>query len=373
MPIDFSPLLAPIPGDDPAGQDLSYDPVFDRIREARRADDPQLAQGDWQAELKVADWREAAALAEQVLRERSKDLQAAVWLAEAWIRRQGLDGAAAGFGLVQALLDQYWDTLHPRVDDGDLDERVGKLQSLGQAGREALLLSPLGSGADGVTLADWQVSREVDNLARQNRDAYEAVLAEGKITGETFDARLAASGALHLRESLHACGQAQAALAALRATIDQRFGPDAPSLAPLAETLGRIEQVLATAARGLGVLGADAAPPAEGGQGGDGVAAPAPRGAGEGAGRPEAPRTEGSAWRPTATNQPLARADALRTLGEIAGFFRRSEPHSPVAYLLERAIAWADLPLDQWLEEVVRDESVLSGIRDRVGLPRQDG
>lgn len=60
---------------------------------------------------------------------------------------------------------------------------------------------------------------------------------------------------------------------------------------------------------------------------------------------------------------------ALRAIGEIAGFFRRTEPHSPVAYLLERAIVWADMPLEQFLAELIRDESTLSSIRERVGLP----
>ena len=55
MAIDVNELLAPIPGGDPAGSDASFSDQFDRIREARRADDAGLAQGEWQTELKVAD------------------------------------------------------------------------------------------------------------------------------------------------------------------------------------------------------------------------------------------------------------------------------------------------------------------------------
>nr|HQE08738.1 type VI secretion system protein TssA [Thermomonas sp.] len=64
-----------------------------------------------------------------------------------------------------------------------------------------------------------------------------------------------------------------------------------------------------------------------------------------------------------------SKESALRALGDIAGYFRRTEPHSPVAYLLERAVAWANMPLEQWLAEVVRDDTTLSSIRERVGLP----
>ena len=38
-------LLAPIPGDDPAGSSIRYDPVMSEIRVAREADDPSLPQG----------------------------------------------------------------------------------------------------------------------------------------------------------------------------------------------------------------------------------------------------------------------------------------------------------------------------------------
>mgnify|MGYP006179427065 CR=1 FL=1 len=66
---------------------------------------------------------------------------------------------------------------------------------------------------------------------------------------------------------------------------------------------------------------------------------------------------------------PRNRAEALRQLQMVADFFRRTEPHSPVAYLLERAVLWANMPLEQFLAELIRDEGTLSSIRERVGLP----
>ena len=138
MAIDVNELLAPIPGSDPAGSDASFSDQFDRIREARRADDAGLAQGEWQTELKVADWREAQSLAEDILLRTSKDLQAAVWLGEAAISRFGLEGARDGFDLLTGLLDQYWDGLYPRAEDGDLEERASKLAWFSTYGSRAL-------------------------------------------------------------------------------------------------------------------------------------------------------------------------------------------------------------------------------------------
>src|SRR5690606_25508945 len=180
MAIDVNELLAPIPGGDPAGSDASFSDQFDRIREARRADDPNLAQGDWQTELKVADWREAQSLSEDVLLRTSKDLQAAVWLAEAAIARHGLEGARDAFDLLTGLLDTYWDGLYPRAEDGDLEERAGKLAWFANYGGRVLQTMLLNDDLQAaLTLAGWIDSREVDNLGRQNAEAYQAALDEG--------------------------------------------------------------------------------------------------------------------------------------------------------------------------------------------------
>ena len=45
-------LLAPISTIYPCGESLRYTPVYDAIREARRADDDSLSQGVWQREYK---------------------------------------------------------------------------------------------------------------------------------------------------------------------------------------------------------------------------------------------------------------------------------------------------------------------------------
>jgi type VI secretion system protein ImpA len=65
-----------------------------------------------------------------------------------------------------------------------------------------------------------------------------------------------------------------------------------------------------------------------------------------------------------------SRAQLLRAVSDIAAHFKRVEPHSPVSFLLDRAVMWADMPLDQWLAEVVGDDSVLGTIRDRIGVAR---
>ncbi len=54
-------LLNPIPGANPAGENLRYAPTYDKIKEARREED-EGPQGDWKRERKVADWPQAIKL-----------------------------------------------------------------------------------------------------------------------------------------------------------------------------------------------------------------------------------------------------------------------------------------------------------------------
>ena len=51
--LDLETLLAPIPGENPAGTDVRYEGIYDAIREARRADDPDAPQGEWVHERKI--------------------------------------------------------------------------------------------------------------------------------------------------------------------------------------------------------------------------------------------------------------------------------------------------------------------------------
>lgn len=361
MAIDLNELLAPIPGSDPAGSDASFSDQFDRIREARRADDTGLAQGDWQTELKVADWRVAQSLSEDILLRTSKDLQAAVWLGEAIISRYALEGAKESFDLLAGMLDTYWESMYPRAEDGDLEERAGKLAWFNTYGGRALQMMMLNEDVHApLTLAGWIDSREVDNLGRQSAEAYQAALDENRINGETFDARALAIPEAFIAERIQQGAASREAFTRLSRLSDSRLGRDAPSLAAIDDALKKIQQIYAKVAiaKGMGGVAAvnDDGEPATS----NGAGAASGGSSGGGGGVDSLDLSAGSL---------ASKEAALRAIAEIAAFFRRTEPHNPVAYLLDRAVAWANMPLEEWLAEVIRDQGTLSSIRERVGLP----
>ena len=122
MPLP-SDLLNPISGDKPAGENLRYAPVFDKIKEARREDD-DAPQGDWAHVRKVADWPLTIRLINEALATKTKDLQLTAWLAEAMLRREGIAGLREVLDLNRGLLENFWDTSIPELEDGDAEFRA---------------------------------------------------------------------------------------------------------------------------------------------------------------------------------------------------------------------------------------------------------
>ncbi len=66
-----------------------------------------------------------------------------------------------------------------------------------------------------------------------------------------------------------------------------------------------------------------------------------------------------------------SREHALIILQEIAEYFRRTEPHSPIAYTIEQAVRWGRTPLPKLLEELIPDPGGREHFFRLVGIPPQ--
>jgi type VI secretion system protein ImpA len=50
------------------------------------------------------------------------------------------------------------------------------------------------------------------------------------------------------------------------------------------------------------------------------------------------------------------REQAFQQLLLLADFFRRTEPHSPLSYSIERVVRWGRMPLPELLGEIVTED-----------------
>ena len=180
--LDLDALLAPVAGADPCGADLSFAPELDAIAEARRAYQRALEQGAWVTALKEADWKLVTRRCAALIQGRSKDLQLAVWLAEAAAHTDGLRGLGDGLLLIAGLCERYWDGLHPLPDEGSHERRIGNLHWIAARAPDLIL---------GVAVAESGLSmREVEAARARGGEGVDALDAARRKASRGFYAAL---------------------------------------------------------------------------------------------------------------------------------------------------------------------------------------
>jgi type VI secretion system protein ImpA len=338
--LNLERLLAPVNAERPCGEDLVFSSEIDAIVRARQADDPSLEQGAWVAELKEADWKFVARQCAQLIEKRSKDLQLAVWLAEAEAKTSGLRGLADSLLLVAGLCERWWDGLYPLPDEDGHERRIGNLAWM--ASRIAPLLReiPLTDGQPAYALRDFDVAR----------------MHGGEELTKLETARTRSSPTFYetlLRDCEHCAG----ALERIEHSVDERLGVDGPSFSAAKSGLQSLVLFVKPMVKPMVKAGGASADKGQ-------AATPATASAGVGGAG-----TGAAAAAMAAAAGPLqSRTQALAQLREVAEFFRRTEPHSPVAYLAEKAAHWGEQPLHVWLRSVVKDDASFAHIQELLGV-----
>ena len=329
-------LLKPVSEAAPCGEDMAFSPELDAIAQARKADDPSLEQGAWVTTLKEADWKFVAKRCAVLIETRSKDLQLAVWLAEANAKTAGLRALGEALELIGALCERYWDGLYPLPDEDGFERRIGNLGWIAARVPQLAAECPVTEGA-AFSMRDIEVARS------HGADAIADVEAARSRTSKAFYAGLLADGEYCL-----------SALDVLEKAVDARLGADGPSFSSAKTALQNLVHFVTPAA----------------GAGSAATAQPAGQPPGQAERHAAAPQPGGV--QPALAAGPLqTRAQALAQLRAVAEFFRRTEPHSPVAYLAEKAANWGEQPLHVWLKTVVKDAGALAHVDELLGIERE--
>jgi len=239
-------LLQPISIVDPAGADMSGEPEWQAIKEARRADD-KFNRGNWDRALKESDWGTVKKLCVDLLSKRSKDLRLAIYLTEANLNlNAGFVGLAESLRLIRGLISSFWDSgLFPAPDDGDMQYRVQALDWLGDKEKlpHAIRGIPLTRRADGArdySLLDFDDARRVGwekDLKTSSGDIdekkalkRESDLAGGHISREMFEIAVSSSPREAVETVARDFEAAWQEFQALDKLIDEKFGNDGPGL-----------------------------------------------------------------------------------------------------------------------------------------------
>ena len=352
---DFEAILAPLAGDQPTGVDLRQDfaptSIYFRLRDARA----QARDAERQADTEGNDeglpvlWRPVATMAIGALKSNSKDLEVATWLTEALVRIAGLSGLMAGASVIGGLVERHWDGLFPVPEEGDMEARVAAVAGLSGQGADGTLMQPLRKVAlfrrpDGAPFSIWQyqAALELSGITDPARRAQR--IDSGVLPFEEVEKEARLAGVKHWSAQRELIGKALAAWKEMERAFDEKAGEASPAA-------NRVRELLEFVAETCGRF----APP----DAADGAAEMTSATATAGDGAAAVLVTPGSI---------TGREQALRQLTEIAAWFKRNEPSSPIGFTLDEAVRRARLGWPELVAELVSDETARHSLLTSAGI-----
>lgn len=354
-------LLAPISDDNPCGEDFSFSAEFDCIHEARREDDPSLDYGEWATQLKQADWKAVARECEALLMQKTKDLRVAAWLTEGLVKTLGFAGLHKGLEVHVGLLTRFGADIHPRIDDGDDERRAGTVSWFVQRAAYLIRCVPLTDSAAGrFSLMAYESAVSLQLQLQRHPDSVPDL--ESRVTLEKFSRAVAETEHAHFSAQLDIIDQCIHLVKNLASQLEHVLCDGSPSITPLTESLEALRERVLAICMSLGLKNTDDAT-------GD---------MSQQDGSPSTVSLAGlvdSAPKVTGKSSPImqfspgigTRTEAVEALRQVSAYFRKAEPHSPVAYLADKALQWSEMPLHLWLRSVVKDPGVLAHLEEMLG------
>lgn len=360
--IDLESLLQPISEDNPTGEDIressspssSYQTIKNERNLARAAERQSIHDGESNEALE--HWRAIIELAPKIIKTESKDLEIASWYAEAMIRRNGFAGLKDAFKLINGLIDNFWENLHPMPDEYGIETRVSCLSGLNGEGAEGVLVAPIRrvpitEGDSPGPFSLWKYHQALDAQKSADEQTRAAKIAKIGFSAEDIDKSVDQSSEsfyINLRDDLTECVEIYKAIGT---KLDEYCGLDeAPPTRTIVEILGDCIGAINHIAK---------------------LKFPVTVEAEEESDENENDATNGatSEAKVMVAKGPIAsRDDAFKQLHDIAEFFRKTEPHSPVSYVLEKAVKWGNMPLGELINELITDHSSRERYSDLTGV-----
>jgi type VI secretion system protein ImpA len=378
--LQVSRLLEPLQGDSPTGIPLetnSFNSPLNAVKEARdEAERCEIEHGKWQIETRddepkeKADWPQVIELASELLANTSKDLRAAAWLSEGLIRVYGVAGLKEALAFCVELSASFWGSLHPYPDaeEGHAAAVSGLRKLFGDLNRRALDDLCFVEAASAVPAGTpqritFQQYRNISEYDRISEPAKKSRRRErfGWVTTEEYRQVAELTPTPHL-QTLHADLVESIELvyrfgAFLRENCrPDRYGETTSPDNEIRQFREQIERMGETVSKLLEERG-----PIESDEHTD-------PGSLAGGVIPSEP----IAGVPAIAKRPetlATREDAFRAIENIATFFEKQEPHSPVHFGLRQIVRWGRMSFPELLKELLEDDQTLNSLRKRVGLP----
>jgi len=255
--------------------------------------------------------------------------------------------------------DSFWrNRLYPIPDEDGIETRVAPLSGLNGEGAEGVLIAPIRrvkitEGGSTGPFSLWEYQQALNNDKITDDDLKDKKIAQLGLSLEDVEKAVNESSVeffVNLRDDLD---EALEVYKNIGQTLDSLCGmQDAPSTRNITDVLEECRGAVSHIARNK--LPSDA-PELDDATEQDTVA-----------------DEESSTAAPVASAPPkpaqMTREIAFKQIIDLAEFFRKTEPHSPVSYLLEKAVKWGEMPLTELIQELISDNNSLERFSDLTGV-----
>ena len=379
--------LHELTAENPVGPSLRYDFVYDEIRTSRLEDDPRLSMGIWKTELKRADWGKIEKLCTEALLHKSKDLQIAAWLAEAWIILDGCEGYLRGIDLLSGLCQEFWPSIHPQPAEGqEMESRNLIFEWIDSTVSSRLLNLPLThSTTDQASLGlGFLKSAQHADAAQKRSDkaGKTPVMKNDPKNGESleeFQKSLSQTSWDYLSTQHENMFKAITVTENFKELLTTLWGNEAPAFSTLLKTLKEMDRVVAMELQKRPPPAPAVTLPAEKKD------IPSPPAAVEGTSIPPVPASplpptppvpldgEGNMADFTEKRIIRTRHEAYRQLDLIAAFLEENDPHSPAHQLIRQLIRWENHNILDIFGEIAQSPQDLAILMRLLGSSAEKG
>jgi type VI secretion system protein ImpA len=333
--VDVDALLVELAADAPCGPNLEYDPAFLELEQGALGK-PEVQYGSTIVPAAPPEWKLVKKQALDLLG-RTRDLRVAMPLVRALLALHAMPGFADGVRLLDRLVSERWDSVHPQLDTDDDNDPTLRINSLAMLAdsetvirdiKETAFIQLPGLGPLSVRVLE-QASGEAPVPNGQT------ALALGSIEAALHDVPVGT-----LVDAANAVTLAHDSVVNIEVALVRQVGSSrALNLDALTRQLRRMRDLLAShlpQAENVGAMPDSASADATA----DGAASASSTASGTAAGPAPISGEIGS------------RADVVRMLDKILAYYQRHEPSSPVPMLLERAKRLAPKSFFEIMEEL---------------------
>ncbi|MCK8075595.1 type VI secretion system ImpA family N-terminal domain-containing protein [Vibrio sp. 1CM2L] len=419
---EIARLLVPISDEEPSGSYLKLDRsayrslrnVYNSAQSSFRqlVETPDASSDPAIVDANTDNWAELRKISEETLTSQSKDLEILGWyITSQLFTSQPFHNLANAIPALNLFIDQFWDTLNPMLPEAKLkaSDDAGKAKEITEF-KTKPLLQLVGESVDsssvyipfqmldfcaGVTFGDYLTAERKGNIAELKESALgsfdgsvsetlyllASIFSELEIAEKKLAEKCQAVGATVISFNFIKTN-VRDLIKAIHFLVGEKFTPwplddnfhviQNSTEAPQQDDSTHSAPMQASAPQNDSSLTTETSQ-------NSGSSNPVNQGNGSVASDSQAlsnlapqNQTQTIVQNVSSINGIVNRDHAFQEIRKIAEYFKETEPHSPIAFLLERSIRWGYMSFPELLQEMVGNESVIAQINQMTGMDNLD-